>query len=527
MPISEDVRTLLEFSIELLVVGGGLPSLFLQRPAWLRELRNRYSVWSAVRLARHVNSLAVIPPLLGLIIFWHLGLAAGWSWATFGLNESMLKGLFYLSLSLGLMAVGWLWYQVRMTSFLQVTQRIFWLIWYVHKRPQHRMPSANRLQSMWGRDSLVHQRHHQGSSPAADTFLLAVPSVPGGWARFVAWLFTRIWFRPQNEWLGNALQDLGRLGANTRTPQETIFVLQALHDLARIVPMDTTAARAPLARLCEATTQSLWPIDASNTEAFAKAIGVFRELLQRWRQTPIISEPSHEEQARNIPPPEGTRSESPILPHLYRLGQAVLDHQEMLLRSDYLALFKASLNEDRLGESHGEARVLFLLGVQALRRGQWEAVLYIAEKLREYSLCDLRQNLSPGSIRRVDLAKAEDEALLDWSERCEATAWYLGLVSIIIYKAPGAWPWIIRYLKKDFGLQEDTLSDTILCIALKYSVQFFTRLTLEPETAQAVACLRERLHMCAPHTAAEPLPCDALGGGTATPPPAQGPQGAS
>lgn len=55
MPISEDVRTLLEFSIELLVVGGGLPSLFLQRPAWLRELRNRYSVWSAVRLARHVN----------------------------------------------------------------------------------------------------------------------------------------------------------------------------------------------------------------------------------------------------------------------------------------------------------------------------------------------------------------------------------------------------------------------------------------------------------------------------------------
>ncbi len=480
MDLPGEVRPLLEFSIELLVIGGGLPSLVLQRPAWLREIRDRYSIWRFIPWLGRLNGLTITPLLLGLILFWHIGLAAGWRWAFWGRNAQEIQKWFYVSLALSLVLVGWLWYQVLMTSFPQVAQRLFWLAWYKQKRL-----SSTPLSS-------PHTNLKQASEK---------PTMQGPlWARGVAYFLAVL--APETT-IVQALQDLGRLGANTQTPQETILILQALYDLAKVIPIETSATHAPISELCAATTASLWPLNSSNWEAFHTAITIFAVLLPRWRDRGE-KEPSRQEGTIVAPssvPKPGMRAESPLLPHLYTLGRALLTQYEDLLRQSYLDLFRIVKGDKRIGENHGAARLLFLLGVQAARNHQWEAVLYIAEKAHEYHLCDLEQwSVHPHG--------QPEDALVEWADKCEATAWYLGLLAYVAHHAKGTRPWVERYLRRDFGLDEGDVdaqarARRLLRSALDYSAQFFTRLTLEPETAEALDCLRCRLF---PEEEEGPLP---------------------
>ena len=483
MPLPDEVRSLLELSIEILVIGGGLPALFLERPAWLRDLRERYSLWRWLPWAEKWNGLVTIPVVLGAIMLGHIGLAAGW-W-------SVPRGYFYGSLVLSLILVALLWYQVGMTGFTQVAQRIFWFAWYDYKRRS--FPCKPPLE----------EGHGNARAPT---------DIPRGWPWVLAWV--QAWF-PRATWRQRAIRDLGRLGANTRTPQETRLVLTALSELAKVVPLDTSGKHSPVEQLCEATLHSLWPIKSSDEEAFRLAIQVFDTVLKRWaraRQQAQAASNDNGCQARQL-------AEGPMLPHLTKLGQALAEYHPYLLHSDeFLRVFDVT---DHTRDNHQEAEALFEIGMHALRLGRWDPLLHITTTLHRYA------QVGVGAWREdVPLVHAAQDAYERRQELDEGFIWYLGLVAMMVHTAPATLPWV----RRELGLHEplcahDQANRRAWEAVCREAARFFTRRVLKPTVAAAVTCLCA--HMCAPHTATEPLPCDALGGGTATPPPVQGPQGAS
>ncbi len=520
VPISAQVRSLLEFSIEVLVIGGGLPSVFLQRPAWMRELRRRYSwrvllsahppfskrwrwffkallvlafvgvllwrsvapsIWSQVAfwfvLIVAVFTVIVIgmhwwdtltagPVLLGLIVLWHILLAADWPYRTILCDWLgwAPTNCFYASLVLGLLLVARLWYLVYMTSFPQVAHRIYWVAHYLYPSEDEEKKKKDRF-----RDEPLR----------------------GGWnkwmARLAVWFFSWKWVQKAyphvlESWKANALRDLGRLGANTQTPQETGLVLQALSQLAQSIPVYTHGVNAPMVQMAEATSQTLWPLEASDREAFSKAIRVFRTLFRRWVR--LVHEHENPEEAAS----QALNTESPLLPHITRLGYAILDREDAFsLLSEFLKIFSTDDNPE---ENHFEARALFLLGLRALQQKQWDALLHLVNKLREYARC-VPENA--GRIRTpIPDVPFWIPVLEDVLSECETTFWLLGLLAMIVVEYPGARPWVRRYLSTLFDL-EDEEEAAILCMMLAKAEDFFTSITLEPEVARAVCAFPEAL----------------------------------
>ena len=485
MPLSSEVRSLLEFSIELLVIGGGLPTIFLQRPAWLREMRERYSFWKSKRgfkrytpqnttkiarlkILQNLLTFFLIPFLnifgklmwgapviLGVLVLYHICLSYGN--ITFAKLLCNSRESFYFSLGFSILLVGLLWYQVYMTSFSQIARRIFWLAWCTFQR-------------------------EKGQEEAN------IPSFHKGWAYFVAQL--QITLSPNwvyNLSQKNALQDLGRLGANTRTPQETLFILNALEHLADVIPLETSGHKPLVVQLCEATAHSLWPIESSSEEAFKKSLKIFQVVLERW-----LAERSKANNNNGTDASKGHYEEGSFLEYLLKVGQGILEYHPHLLRHEFLSLFTPY---DDQRDNNSEARLLFLLGIQAHRQRKWESLLYIAEKLREYAFCTLEQQSSNSCKRET----------LEWIERCEPTIWYIGLLAFAVYQTPGAWPWVARYLDLD---EDSALLQKELSCILENAQNFFTTFTLEPEVAQAISCLRQRL---LPKEAEPPLgPCPVL-----------------
>ncbi len=496
MPLPDEVRNLLEFSIELLVIGGGLPSLFLQRPAWLRELRQRYSFWRIMPIINRIDALSGVPPALGGVVLFHLCIAAGWC----PLPETFIRAAFYGSLIFAFFLVAALWYQVRMTAFSQATQRIFWLAWYLFNRENTSVAASHNFTN--GRTANRGDVHPISSFKKTNL----TPRIPGGWNKFIARIQNRIVFAKstkwplkvfrakrkdtlqqiQKEWRNKVIRDLGRLGTNTRTPQETILILQALADLAHIIPVVTPGQDGPLAQLTEATSRTLWPLEASDQEAFERAIQVFKNVLERW----VAEKVKLRETADELK--SGLMAESPILPHLYLLGREILNHFPQLLQQHYLELF-APLDDVR--DNNSEASLLFHLGLQAAANEQWEPLLYILEKLREYALC--APNQDPEGERHPacsipNEAKTTDDSL-NWIEQCEPTLWFLGLTAYLAHHVPASWPWLRKYLIRLWPWEKDDTAQQELQCALQLAQRFFTTLVFQPETAHAVACLAQRL----------------------------------
>jgi len=478
MPLSDEVRGLLEFSIELLVIGGGLPSLFLQRPAWLRELRERYSFWSIVPFVREINSSVAIPVILGVILIWHIALAAGWcciswTWASW---------LFYCSLGLSLLLVALLWYQVRMTSFPQVVKRVFWLGWYIFE-PQTR-----------------------SSSKFDPSFLeSATPRIEDGWNKTVALMqysFSRLLLRlplrllrllklPRETW-PNLVRDLGRLGANTRTPRETHLVLRALGDLAQVIPLNTYGRNPPLVQWAEAIAQTLWPLDASDEEAFRRAIEAFRRIFKRWGEAEQVS--------RDTADKSGELAESPLLPHLYRLGRGLLEHYPDLLE-EYLAIL-TPYDADR--DNRNESHLLFRLGLRAVEREQWEDLLRVANKLREYVWCSpnnqpVDETGMPPMPTCVQQKQSHtnngdeyDDVSLEWITDCEPTLWFIGLMAYVVEQHPYSCQWVERFLSRLYPLDNAQAVEDLKC-TLQHAQRFFTTVTFHPEIVQAIHGFYTRL----------------------------------
>ncbi|NPA31357.1 MAG: hypothetical protein GXO37_05090 [Chloroflexi bacterium] len=478
MPLSDEVRNLLEFSIELLVIGGGLPSLFLQRPAWLRELRQRYSVWRAIPGLNRIDALAVVPPILGIVVLFHLCIAAGWCpW-----DETVTRTVFYASLFIAFIFVAVLWYQVRMTAFTQATLRMFWLAWYMLRKSSPKPTAVTLPSAINGRDNDNDEPTDEASLPE----IHESPHIPGCWNRCVAWLQSHLVPRKPEEWRTKVIRDLGRLGANTRTPQETVFVLKALGNLAYVVPVTTSGKESALAQLTEATSRTLWPLEASDQEAFERAIRVFENVLKRWTEEKGKLLAENDERS-------GIMAESPLMPHLYRLGREILNHFPLLTKR-YLKMFTP---HDDVRDNNSEAHLLFLLGLQATGNEQWEPLLYILEKLREYTTCTFGPNMKqdtgqkPRCVRSMPGYNQDDD--LQWLEKCEPTLWFLGLVAYLQQHTSASWPWLRKYLIRLWPWDEGDEARQELRCALEQAQRFFTTVVFQPETAHAVACLAQRL----------------------------------
>ncbi|GEM_PF-4269810 len=520
VPISAQVRSLLEFSIEVLVIGGGLPSVFLQRPAWMRELRRRYSwrvllsarppfskrwrwvgkallvlgllvtallwyfgppeqrvfyqraFWFVLILAvltvvfifmRRWDTLTAGPVVLGLIVLWHIFLAADWPYSTLLCDWLgwAPTNCFYVSLVLGLLLVARLWYQVYMTSFPQVAHRIYWIAHYLYSSKREKEEKKKKKKDRF-RDEPLRGGWNKVMAR------LAVP--------FFSWKWVQMLYPHVLEsWKANALRDLGRLGANTQTPQETALVLQALEQLAKHIPVYTHGVNAPMVQMAEATSQTLWPLEASDREAFSKAIQVFRTLFRRWVR--LVHEREHPAEAAS----QALNTESPLLPHITRLGYAILDREDAFsLLGEFLKIFSTNDNPE---ENHFEARALFVLGLRALQQKQWDALLHLVNKLREYARC------VPENAEHI---RTPIPGLEDVLSECEGTFWLLGLLAMIVVEYPGARPWVRRHLSPLFDLKDEEEA-TILCKMLVKAEDFFTSITLEPEVARAVCAFPEAL----------------------------------
>ncbi len=490
--------SLLEALTELILFGITVPLLFFERPAWMRLLRRRYSLWRLVPLRFGQSWIKMTFVGLGLLIIATVmsGLAAAaayWSEVPFFAwlvrHERWFSLLRFIVLGLAIVLIGVLWYQLYTTEPPMLARRIFWIARACLKCP--------RCQQECSDDISDYIRKLGSDNKGVNSLIARTTLLQEGWparlvAKFQVWAVCsrKGFLRKVHDDYRRAIRDLGLLGLNTTVPAETHNVLRLLHILAFEVPLytrsqDGRVESTPFVQLQEAVLKTLWPLEASDKACFQEALETFQVLMKSWRMVDALPGISQQERDRCF-------AESPFVKHLETFGELLLERDDLFdLFTDFIKLFEPDRNPE---ENIQEIEALARLGKRALEQGRWSALGAVLSQMRDYLLYYTKAE--PAQLARICCSTRAngqvDDAFVSW-------AWYWGFAALAWYRAPGTCPWVVRLLASHVHrLQQVYNTDFATALrrlarGLDEVIRFLTRHTLEPDMAVAVYALRRHL----------------------------------